>query len=327
VFLFYANRTSIALCAWTYDNRSTTMAAPKYLTGDKAGIEEFLGRFDVFLFDCDGVLWSGDLLLPGTAETIEMLRNKGKQLVFVTNNSTKSRADYKKKFDSMGIPCKEEEVFGSSYSAAIYISRIMKLPAPKNKVYVLGESGIEQELASEGVQYVGGTDPSLRRDMVPEDYTKIADKSMLDKDVGVVLTGLDFHVNYLKLSLGLAYLREGATFLATNVDSTLPNSHTLFPGAGSVSAPLVKAWGKEPLALGKPSQAMMDAIEGKFQFDRTRTCMVGDRLNTDIQFGIEGKLGGTLAVLTGVSKKEEFLAEGAKVVPTAYLDKLGDLMG
>lgn len=28
----------------------------------------------------------------------------GKQLVFVTNNSTKSRADYKKKFDKLGIP-------------------------------------------------------------------------------------------------------------------------------------------------------------------------------------------------------------------------------
>ena len=55
--------------------------------------------------------------------------------------------------------------------------------------------------------------------------------------------------------------------------------------------------------------------------------MVGDRLNTDIQFGIEGKLGGTLAVLTGVSKKEELLAEDAPVVPAAYVDKLGDLLG
>ncbi|KAK4987998.1 p-nitrophenyl phosphatase [Elasticomyces elasticus] len=225
----------------------------------------------------------------------------------------------------MGIPCKVEEVFGSSYSAAIYISRILKLSAPKNKVFVLGESGVEQELQSENVPYCGGTDASLRRDMQPEDYTNIANGSMLDENVGVVLTGLDFHVNYLKLSLGLAYLRNGAKFLATNTDSTLPNSRTLFPGAGSVSAPLVKAWGKEPLALGKPSQAMMDAIEGKFHFDRKRTCMVGDRLNTDIQFGIEGKLGGTLAVLTGVSSKEEFLAEGAEIVPDAYVDKLGDL--
>lgn len=221
----------------------------------------------------------------------------------------------------------QEEVFGSSYSAAIYISRILKQEAPKNKVFVLGESGIEQELDSENVPYCGGTDPSLRREMAPEDYTNIANGSALDDDVGVVLTGLDFHVNYLKLSLAFAYLRRGAVFLATNTDSTLPNSHTLFPGAGAIGAPLVKAIGREALALGKPSQAMMDAIEGRFQFDRSRTCMVGDRLNTDIQFGIEGKLGGTLAVLTGVSKKEEFLAEDAKVVPSAYVDKLGDLLG
>jgi len=129
------------------------------------------------------------------------------------------------------------------------------------------------------------------------------------------------------MSHAYAYLRRGAVFLATNIDSTLPNSHTFFPGAGSTGAGVVKAHGKDPLALGKPSQAMMDAIEGKFHFDRSRACMIGDRLNTDIQFGIEGKLGGTLMVLTGVSSKEEILADGAEIVPMAYVDTLGDLLG
>ena len=192
---------------------------------------------------------------------------------------------------------------------------------------MLGESGIEQELDAEGVPYIGGTDPSFRRDMEPDDFTNLANGSALDPDVGIVLSGLDFHMNYLKIATAFQYLQRGAQFLATNVDSTLPMAHSLFPGAGATGAGLVKAMGKEGLALGKPSQAMMDAIEGKFNFDRSRTCMVGDRLNTDIQFGIEGKLGGTLAVLTGVSKKEEFLADGAETVPTAYVDALGDLVG
>ncbi|KAF1984306.1 4-nitrophenylphosphatase [Aulographum hederae CBS 113979] len=301
--------------------------APKYLTGDKAGIDEFLARFDVFLFDCDGVLWSGDHLFPNTAETLDMLRSKGKQLVFVTNNSTKSREDYKTKFDGKGIPAQVEEVFGSAYSAAIYISRILSLPPPKNKVFVLGESGIEAELASENIPFIGGTDPSLRRDITSEDFTNMANGSMLDPDVGVVLIGLDFHVNYLKLALAFQYLQRGAIFLATNIDSTLPMAHSFFPGAGATGAGVVTAYGKTPVALGKPSQAMMDAIEGKFRFDRARTCMVGDRLNTDIRFGIEGKLGGTLAVLTGVSRKEEFLGEGAPIVPTAYVERLADLLG
>jgi len=251
----------------------------------------------------------------------------GKKIVFVTNNSTKSRADYQKKLTSMGIPSNVEEIFGSAYSSAVYIARIMKLPAPKNKVFVLGEGGIEIELKSEGVEFIGGTDPAYRRDMAPEDYKGIADGSLLDENVGIVLAGLDFHVNYLKLSYAYHYIARGAKFLATNTDSTLPSNHTFFPGAGSISIPLVNMTGQKPLALGKPSQAMMDAIEGKFNFDRKRACMVGDRLDTDIKFGLEGKLGGTLAVLTGVSKKEQWEAQGAEVIPSFYVEKLSDLKG
>lgn len=220
----------------------------------------------------------------------------------------------------------QEEIFSSSYSSAIYISRILQLPENKRKVYVIGESGIEQELHSENVPFIGGTDPAYRRDVQPDDYKRIAagDPSLLDPEVGVVLVGLDFHLNYLKLALAYHYVKRGAIFLATNIDSTLPNSGTLFPGAGSMSAPLIMMLGKDPVTLGKPSQAMMDAIEGKFKFDRSRACMVGDRANTDIHFGLEGKLGGTLGVLTGVSSKEDFVS--GPVRPLAYLDKLSDLL-
>ncbi|KAL1871412.1 p-nitrophenyl phosphatase [Diaporthe australafricana] len=300
--------------------------APKYLTGDGNAIGEFLDKFDTFLLDCDGVLWSGDHLFPGIVETIQLLRSKGKRTVFVTNNSTKSRAEYLKKFESKGIPGSVDDVFGSAYSAAIYISRILALPAPKNKVFVLGEAGIETELRSEGVAFVGGTDPAFRRDITEADFAGLADGSLLDPDVGVVLAGLDFHVNYLKLATAYQYLARGAVFLATNTDSTLPMNHSFFPGAGSVLVPLSNMTRQQPLALGKPSQAMMDAVEGKFHLERARTCMIGDRLDTDIKFGIEGKLGGTLAVLTGVSKKAEWEAEGAVAVPAYYVDKLSDLV-
>jgi 4-nitrophenyl phosphatase len=315
---------------WT----TTTMASskPQYLTGDSASIKAFLDNFDVFLFDCDGVLWSGDTLFDGTVPTLELLRKEGKTVVFVTNNSTKSRDDYKDKLVSMGIPAAAEEVFGSSYSAAIYISRILPKNNPqlksKPKVFVIGEKGIETELNSENIPHIGGTDPAFRRDVTPEDYKLMAkgDPSLIDPEVGVVLVGLDFHYNYFKMCLAFQYIQRGALFLATNIDSTLPSAGSLFPGAGSMSSPLISMLkGKEPQSFGKPSQAMMDAIEGKFKFDRSKACMVGDRANTDIRFGIEGKLGGTLGVLTGVSTKEEFL-EG-EVRPAYYVDKLGDLLG
>ena len=244
----------------------------------------------------------------------------------MTNNSTKSREEYLKKFTSLGIHSNVEEIFGSAYSSAIYISRILALPPPKNKVFVIGEAGIEHELRSESIPFIGGTDPAFRRDITPADWSGIADGSLLDPDVGIVLAGLDFHINYLKLSHALQYLRRGAVFLATNVDSTFPMNHNFFPGAGSISAPLsYMTGGQTPLALGKPSQAMLDAVEGKFKLDRKRTCMVGDRLNTDIKFGVEGKLGGTLAVLTGVNQKKDWEKEDAVAVPAFYVDRLSDL--
>ncbi|KZL77036.1 4-nitrophenylphosphatase [Colletotrichum tofieldiae] len=308
--------------------REVTMSQqqqPKYLTGDPPAIQEFLDKFDVFLIDCDGVLWSGDHLFDGIRETLAFLRSRGKRTVFVTNNSTKSRPDYHKKFAALDIPSEVEDIFGSAYSSAVYVSRILDLPKGKRKVFVIGEAGIEAELRAEGVDFVGGTDPNLRRDITPEDFAAIADGSALDPEVGVVLAGLDFHINYLKLSLGYQYLRRGAVFLATNTDSTLPMSHTFFPGAGSISIPLINMTQQQPVALGKPSQAMMDAVEGKFQLNRERTCMIGDRLDTDIKFGIEGKLGGTLAVLTGVHKKEDWEKEGAAAVPAYYVDSLASL--
>jgi 4-nitrophenyl phosphatase len=252
----------------------------------------------------------------------------GKKLVFVTNNSTKSRKDYAKKFEGLGIKVEENEVFGSSYASAIYISRVLKLPEDKQTVFLLSESGTEHELASEGVKFIGGTDPAYRRDIdITKDLAAIADGSALDPKVGAVVLALDFHTNYLKMALAHAYVKRGAILLATNSDPTLPHSGTLFPGAGSVGAGVIMATGKKPIVMGKPSQAMMEAIEGKFKLDRKRTCMVGDRLDTDIQFGIGGNLGATLLVLTGVTTLKEMKEAPDNMRPVVYLDKLGDLLG
>src|SRR5438105_12697285 len=74
---------------------------------------------------------------------------------------------------------------------------------------------------------------------------------------------------------------------------------------------------------GKPSQTMMDAIFARYELDRERTCMVGDRLDTDIKFGLEGKLGGTLLVLSGINALEDCEKEG--IWPRFVMNRLGDL--
>jgi 4-nitrophenyl phosphatase len=64
---------------------------------------ELLEKYDNWMFDCDGVLWNGDNLVDGATDVLDLLRRKGKSVLFVTNNATKSRKTYKKKFDDLGV--------------------------------------------------------------------------------------------------------------------------------------------------------------------------------------------------------------------------------
>ena len=83
-----------------------------------------LSSVKAFIFDCDGVIWKGDSVIPGVPETLDLLRSQGKRLFFVTNNSTKSRKGYLGKFTSLGLNIAPEEIFSSSYAAAAYLSSI-----------------------------------------------------------------------------------------------------------------------------------------------------------------------------------------------------------
>lgn len=226
----------------------------------------------------------------------------------------------------MGISAREDQIFTSAYSTAIYLSQIVQMPAPRNKVFVLGGDGIEAELASAGLISIGGCDEAYQKVADLADLSGIASGAGMDDNVGAVVVGMDSKLNYLKLCYAAHYIRRGAVFLATNTDSTFPAFGTMFPAAGCISAALVPMLGVEPLSLGKPSQAMMRAIHSRYELDLKRTCMVGDRMDTDIQFGIEGSLGGTLLVLTGVSQREDLEKADSRFLPDAYLERLSDLM-
>ena len=226
----------------------------------------------------------------------------------------------------MGIPASEDQIFTSAYSTAIYLSQILDMSAPRNKVFVFGQGGIEAELASVGLVSIGGTDEAYLKDVDSADLKGIASGAALDDDVGAVVVGADSKFNYLKLCYAMHYIARGAHFLAANRDPTYPAFGTVFPAAGCISAMLVAMLGVEPLLLGKPSQEMMRAIQSRYELDLKRTCMVGDRLDTDIQFGIECGLGGTLLVLTGVTQREDLERIDPKLLPSAYLEKFPDLL-
>lgn len=50
----------------------------------------------------------------------------------------------------------KDEIYGSAYAAAVYLSSVIKLPKDK-KVYVIGQAGLEEELHEEGISFIGGT--------------------------------------------------------------------------------------------------------------------------------------------------------------------------
>ncbi|PAV17763.1 2-phosphoglycolate phosphatase [Pyrrhoderma noxium] len=284
---------------------------------------QLLDRYDTWLFDCDGVLWRGSTLVDGAKEFLQLLRSKNKNVIFVTNNASNSRATYKIKFDKLGIEAHVDEIFGSAYAAAVYLSSVVKLPKDK-KVFVIGQTGLEEELRNEGVPFTGGTDT---KDSTLEAFDPTSYEP--DPTIGAVLCGFDGKINYTKLCKAFIHLNTNPSclFLATNTDATYPDEGgRLCLGAGSISAPLRYALGREPLVLGKPSQIMMDCIKAKHKFDPKRTIMVGDRLNTDIQFGSEGGIS-TLLVLTGVTQVADLAPEAPPpAIPEYIANSIGDLI-
>ncbi|KAH8112310.1 2-phosphoglycolate phosphatase [Phellopilus nigrolimitatus] len=278
--------------------------------------EQLLDKYDTWLFDCDGVLWRGTHLIDGALEVLQLLRSKKKSIIFVTNNATLSRASYKKKFDKLGIEAHIDEIFGSAYASAVYLSTVVKLPKEK-KVFVIGMAGLEEELRNEGVNFIGGTDPAdnTLEPFSPSSYT-------LDSSVAAVLCGLDTAINYTKLSKAFIQLNTDPSclFLATNEDSTYPaHGGVLLPGAGAISAPLRFALGRDPVSIGKPGKTMLDCIKAKHDFDPKRTIMVGDRLNTDILFGKQGGVA-TLLVLTGKKHLELIPLSHSSLLTTFFMN-------
>ncbi|TMS21967.1 Glycerol-3-phosphate phosphatase [Larimichthys crocea] len=94
------------------------------LTG--ALVKQVLDSVDSVLFDCDGVIWRGDQAVPGAAQVINLLKEKGKKVFFVTNNSSKTRKMYVDKMTSLGFNVKEEEVFGTAYCSAMYLKTCLQ---------------------------------------------------------------------------------------------------------------------------------------------------------------------------------------------------------
>ncbi|CCF58830.1 hypothetical protein KAFR_0F02330 [Kazachstania africana CBS 2517] len=286
--------------------------------------QNFLNKFDTFLFDCDGVIWSGNRLLPNVKEFLEKLRHLGKQFMFITNKSTIPRKQFVEVFKSFDIEISIDQVINSAYSSAMYVRDVLKLQPGKDKVWVFGECGIPEELNLMGFKTLGGVDPRLNEPFDAATSPFLVDG--LDEDVRAVVAGFDSKINYHKLAVTLQYLLKDKEIplVGADADRVFPERGRVLPGAGPMVESLAFQSGKVPTYCGKPTMNMLNVIVSSKHLDKSRCCMVGDIMEVDIAFGKNGNLGGTLLVLSGV-ETEKSLQEPKEGIPTPdfYAENLG----
>lgn len=266
----------------------------------------FVPPRSVYIFDLDGVLYLGDTAIPYAADAVRRLQGAGKQIYFLTNNSGKTRAEYRKKLaDVNGLDVPESAIFTSAYATALYLKQ---RGAAGRSVFVIGEPGLAAELSASG-----GLIP-----MTEPDSAEV-------HDIDYVVVGIDRQFTYDKLRFAHAAITRGhAQFIATNRDATFPMEAGEIPGGGSLVASLATATGREPVTIGKPETHAYEAILDAAGITAADSVMVGDRLDTDIAVGRRAGAG-TVLVLTGVTSEEKAQAAPPEWRPDRIIGDLREL--
>jgi 4-nitrophenyl phosphatase len=259
---------------------------------------------DTYVFDLDGVVYLGDEPIPEAVTSINRLLALGKGVYYLTNNSSKTRADYQAKLAKMDIRAEPSHIYTSAYATALYLR---DHGGAGKTAYVVGEQGVASELVGMGVT-VTTTD---ERPVSEIDY---------------VIVGIDRDFTYRKLRYAHACITQGrAAFIATNRDSTYPTETGPVPGAGSIVAAVATATNREPLTIGKPEPPALLEILKAAGTPAHRALMVGDRLDTDIAIGKRAGVP-TALVLTGVTSRSELDAAPSGLHPDLVIGSLSELL-
>ncbi|KAG2445344.1 hypothetical protein HYH02_008809 [Chlamydomonas schloesseri] len=309
---------------------ATAVDAPSAVTVlDERTAPERLRETSTLIFDCDGVLWRGSEIINNAPEALKEFRRQGKRLLFVTNNSSKSRAGYVSKFSSLGLEVAAEEIVSSSYCAAAYLTSQGFGPGgtrgARGKVLLLGWSGVEQELEQAGIPYVGG-----RALKVPAMDDLDAMKALeVDPEVGAVVVGWDPNFSYSRLVYASIHLRElpGCLLVATNMDcADHIGGGRMMPGTGGLVKAVETASGVSAVNVAKGGEWLLPYLCRTYGLDPSRTAIVGDRMDTDIHLGRQGGLF-TCLPLTGVTTLKRLQALPASEHPDVVVRSVAQLAG
>lgn len=246
---------------------------------DSPDAPSLLGDKKLYVLDLDGTVYIENKLIDGALDFVRAVKQAGAEVLFLTNNSSMSTSDYVNKINAFGFPVTEHTILTSGFAAGVY----MKEHYPADcSVYIAGTEALRNELRKMG-------------------FT-ICDE--FSQKVDCVLVGFDTELTYAKLRACCNYIERGAKFIATNPDIVCPvaNNHFI-PDCGSICKMIQNATGVEPLFIGKPGRIMADIISKRFAVPHDKMVMIGDRLYTDIAFGINANMV-SICVLTGETTPE-----------------------
>ena len=256
-----------------------------------------------WVLDLDGVVWLADEPIPGSAEAVASLREGGERVLFLTNNSSPTVADYVAKLARHRIPVTPDDLVTSAQAAA-------RLVQPGERVLVLGGAGIVEALSARQVDVAvagSGDGTGSGYDAVVMGWHRAFDFPMLQEVTSAVL--------------------DGARLIGTNADATYPTPQGLIPGSGAILAAVAYATGETPVVAGKPNAAIADLLRDRL--GGAPEVIVGDRGDSD--GALARAIGCTFAlVLTGVTRHlaeadprpDVAAADLASLVRDQYCEKL-----
>ena len=240
-----------------------------------------LSKIKHLALDMDGTIYLGSQLFPFTIDFLDSMDKAGVGHSFLTNNPTKSVADYLHKLEGMGIKATEDNMYTTSLAAIDYI----KKTHPKAKrLFMLGTPSMISQFEKAGFEACAD-DP----DDVPD----------------VLVVAFDTTLVYPRLCRAAWWASQGIPYVATNPDRVCPtDQRVVLVDCGSLQKCIEHATGRRPdIVLGKPDPTMLQGIMDRHGLKPDEIAMIGDRIYTDTAMAHNAGAVGVL-VLSGETTLE-----------------------
>ncbi|WP_168581197.1 HAD-IIA family hydrolase [Gephyromycinifex aptenodytis] len=244
-------------------------------------------RYRGIVCDLDGVVYRGPEAVPHAVEALQSAHAAGVGVAYATNNASRPPQQVYEQLRGLGLDLELRDVLTSAQAGARHLAEV--LPAG-GRVLAIGGPGVRLALQESGLQPV-----------LPSQLEAAAAQQESFEPVLAVLQGFGPDVSSSDLSQGAFAIQEGALWVVTNNDTTLPTARGLAPGNGALVGALKHAVGIEPTVVGKPEAPLYLVCAQVLGCEPSETLAVGDRLDTDLAGAVASGMDG-LYVRTGVSR-------------------------